>query len=105
MLSATGLARLLDVPASELGHLLTVGRTDDIDTRVREFANRLGNFLSTLEIDFDLVVIAGGLAASFNRIGEAIAARVEAPVVAAQLGGSGALLGAVELAFPRSPIG
>ncbi|MGB3734750.1 MAG: ROK family protein [Ilumatobacter sp.] len=104
VLSATGLARQLGVTAPELG-LLLGGRRLEIDQRatIEAFAHRLGAFLATQHhLGANLIVVAGGLAGSFELFGDAVGAHVDTPVLAAQLGAEGPLLGAVHLAFPEA---
>ncbi|MFT6292851.1 MAG: glucokinase [Ilumatobacter sp.] len=109
VLSATGLARMLNVATNELGRLLTDHNVSTATTTtIDEFATQLGAFLANvandMELNLDLVVIAGGLAASFGHMQSSIASQFDPPTVAATLGANGALLGASQLAFrPDDP--
>ncbi|MFK7917071.1 MAG: ROK family protein [Ilumatobacter sp.] len=100
-LSARGLASTLGVAQRELSKAL-----DDptpFSAQVDLFANRLGDFLASLaRLEADVIVIAGGVARSFHLFQEVVAARLDIPVVAAELGANAAMLGAVRLAFPTT---
>lgn len=100
VLSATGLARLLDVAPEDLAGALGA---EQIAPETTEFARRLGRFLAALPFAVDRIVIAGGLAGSFDRLAPGLTAEIDTSIVAARLGATGALLGAAELAFPSDP--
>lgn len=99
-LSARGLAMRLGVSTDELREAVDSG---DVSTTVRDHGDRLGTFLAPVveEVDADMVVIGGGLAAAFDLFGPALQTALgPTPCVPAALGADGPLLGAAVLAFP-----
>lgn len=99
VLSARGLAATLGVAPSDLAS--TLERAATAQAGIDQYADRLGSFLASLgSLRADIIVIAGGVAESFDLFRDRIAAHLQTPVVPARLGADAALLGAVRLAFP-----
>ncbi len=98
-LSARGLADRLGVP---MGALRDVIADPTLGAAIRDHGTRLGTFLEPVvaEIDAELVVIGGAIAAEFDRFGPALQAAIGAtPVRPTTLGAAGPLLGAALLTF------
>jgi glucokinase len=104
VLSARGLAVRLGVQPDGLRTAL-----DDPGqaAAVADHGHRLGTFLAPVvaELDVDVVIVGGGIAAAFARFGPALQQSLgTTPCVPAALGPRGPLLGAALLAFPgRTP--
>ena len=99
VLSAHGLAERLGVSIVDLR--AAVGDPANAEV-VSDHGTRLGVFLAPVvaELDAQVVVIGGGLAAAFDRFGPALQSAIGAiPVRAAALGTAGPLLGAAHLTF------
>jgi glucokinase len=101
VLSARGLAVRLGVEPDGL----RVAVADPARTAaVAEHGHRLGTFLAVVvaELDADVVIVGGGIAAAFERFGSALQEAVgTTPCVPAALGPRGPLLGAALLALPE----
>lgn len=97
MFSARGLAGLLGITPDRLA-----AEVDAHPSTVDEFGRRLGTFLEPIAErgSVDLIVIGGGLAASFPAFGTGLAHASGRPCRPAA-GGSSALVGAAVLAFPE----
>jgi len=101
VLSARGLAQRLGVATTELRALVDQGEVDDT---VEEHGRRVGKFLSPVveELDVDMIVIGGGLAAAFDIFGTALKQALgDTPCSPAALGSDGPLVGAALIAFPN----
>jgi glucokinase len=98
-LSARGLADTLGVPMATLRDVI-----DDPAhaSAISEHGARLGTFLAPVvtELDAELVVVGGAIAAAFDRFGPALQAALgPIPVRPTALGPAGPLLGAALLTF------
>jgi glucokinase len=99
VLSARGLAERLGVPTTELQALVESG---DVTDTVEDHGHRVGTFLSPVvyELDVDMIVIGGGLAAAFDIFGTALKEALgDTPCSPAALGSDGPLVGAAILAY------
>ena len=80
LFSATGLARVLDVPARDLA---AVCYLDDERTthRIEEWGAELGRFLRPIveAVDAGLVVVGGGAAGAFSRFRSSLGAELRVP--------------------------
>lgn len=93
VLSARGLAKLLDISPDHIERWVREGR--DVDTFVR-YGRELGWFLAGLarRADADVVVVGGGVAGAFDLFGGAAAEHLDVPLVPTALGRTGPLIGA-----------
>ncbi len=87
--------------------LVSFGGDDDDSAATAAFGMRLGTFLdridSTLALGLDLVVVAGGVAGSFDRFVGALSSSSGLRCVPAELGAAGALLGAAAISQSGQP--
>jgi glucokinase len=101
VLSARGLSDRIGVPTLELRAAVDDPAHSDV---VAEHGLRVGAFLASVvdALSPDLVVIGGGLVDAYDRFGDEIErALAPLPCVPAELGATGPLLGAADLAFPH----
>jgi glucokinase len=98
VLSAVGLATLLDVGVDAVADAAAEARRGDVELQRRfaEFGQRLGQFLDVVapKMNSEVIVIGGGAANSFDLFGPMLAVESGVAVRCAQLGSSAALLGA-----------
>lgn len=100
VLSARGLATRIGVATTDLHAIVDQG---EVTEAVEDHGRRIGTFLSPIvdELNLDLIVIGGGLAAAFDIFGPALKQALgPTPCVRAALGSEGPLIGAAILAFP-----